>query len=235
MAVRTDRDLSLLDQNGTPVGTIRVLSESNAGVIGEFSPTGHFNTYASLFMALEHAANEMLLVECDELQRKVDALNFCVREGAFAAERILDLQIMTAGVSFRWNDPSVDSQSLFNAATMQWAYINWFPEDGAHLIHAEDVERLLPAVQGRVGVLLPAQGDWIPVAFGMDVVRVNVKVLHSCLPPEFSYGQTVSTLPPRSPRIGKIVEIGWHFDRQVPIFYVGVQRIRYLAHELKSS
>jgi hypothetical protein len=105
MADQPNQSLSLFNQRGTLVGTIRVSSEEDSWVLGEFSPSEGFDEYASIFTALEHASNEMLLVECDALEKEIHRLGFCVSEPGRAATKIADLQIMDGGISFRWNDP----------------------------------------------------------------------------------------------------------------------------------
>lgn len=95
-------NLKLLDKSGTTIGEISVTAE-NGVVLGDFLPTPAFSIYESLFRNHEQAANDQLLVEVDRLEEEIDSLGFYVIDPCSGIEkRILDLQIMEAGVSFHW-------------------------------------------------------------------------------------------------------------------------------------
>lgn len=225
----------LFDETNALVGAIHVSSSDRSRVIGEFLPAPRYEQYAPLFSALERAANEVLLVECDALGCQIDGLNFIVSHSDRTGIAIHDLQIMEGVACFRWTDADAQSQDTPSFATTRWAYVNWFPDDGAEAVHPDDVAYLLPGVQGKLGVVLQERDGWIPVAFGTELVRVKAGVLNSCASPEFGYGQTVSTVPPRSPVTGQIVDIRWHFKQQVAVFHIGAARSQYLAHELQPA
>lgn len=95
-------NLKLLDNSGTTIGEIFVTAE-NGVVLGNFLPTPAFSIYESLFRSYEQAANDQLFVEVDRLEVEIDSLGFYVIDPCGGMKRsITDLQIMEAGVSFRW-------------------------------------------------------------------------------------------------------------------------------------
>ena len=95
-------NLKLLDNSGTTIGEIFVTEEGSA-ILGNFLPTPEFSIYESLFKNHEKAANNQLLVEIDRLEEKINSLGFYVADTRNGVKkRITDLQIMEAGISFRW-------------------------------------------------------------------------------------------------------------------------------------
>ena len=94
--------LKLLDKSGSTIGEIFVTAE-NSAILGNFLPTPAFSIYESLFRNHEQAANDQLFVEVDRLEEEISSLGFYVIDPCNGIKkRITDLQIMEAGISFRW-------------------------------------------------------------------------------------------------------------------------------------
>jgi hypothetical protein len=94
----------LKTRDGNLVGEVAVTSSEGALMLGNFSPAPHFRFYEQLFKEFEQAANNLLFVEIDRLEREVTELGFYVIGASPQDERleIEDLQIMGNGVSFRF-------------------------------------------------------------------------------------------------------------------------------------
>ena len=116
----------------------------------------------------------------------------------------------------------------------QWAYLTWFPEHGANLVHPEDISKLGSGVQGLLGTVSFAAEGWASFAFGEHIVRVQDNLPKSCAPPEFAYGQVVQSVPPRSHIQGPVRLILWHFKKGTPFFFIGSSHSRYSAYELRA-
>jgi hypothetical protein len=118
---------------------------------------------------------------------------------------------------------------------LQWAYLTWFPEHGAQLVHPQDISALGVGVQGLVGVVSPSSDGWASFAFGERAVRVRPELTHPCAAPTFTYGQLVRSVPPRTPVEGPVRLIQWHFKDAAAFFLVGSGSSRYFAHELHAA
>lgn len=95
-------NLKLLDHSETVIGEIVITSE-NGIILGNFFPMISFFKYANLFKDFEQATNDQLLVEVDRLEKEIDSLGFYVLDTINGMKRkILDLQVMEAGISFYW-------------------------------------------------------------------------------------------------------------------------------------
>ena len=94
--------LKLMDNAGMEIGEVRVTEEDDV-VLGEFHPTSAFSMYASLFKSHEQAVNDQLFVEVNRLEAAIDSFGFYVIDPCNERKKsIADLQIMGAGMSFRW-------------------------------------------------------------------------------------------------------------------------------------
>jgi hypothetical protein len=94
--------LTLFDYSGAELGEIHVDSQ-NEVVLGTFAPTPEFLRHQLLFESFEQAANDLLFIEVDRMQREIHSLGFYAvdtRDGIRKA--ICNLQIMEAGISFYW-------------------------------------------------------------------------------------------------------------------------------------
>jgi len=94
--------LKLLDGSGAVIGEIAVAAEDSV-VLGDFLPAPAFSVYKSLFEKHGQAANDQLLIEVDRLEEEIDSSGFYVIDTCRGLKkRIIDLQIMDGGISFRW-------------------------------------------------------------------------------------------------------------------------------------
>lgn len=118
---------------------------------------------------------------------------------------------------------------------IQWAYLTWFPEHKAQLVHPQDIAALGVGVQGLVGVVSPSSNGWVLFTFGERTVRVQPELTHACTAPGFTYGQVVRSVSPRTPVEGPVRLIQWHFKDAAPFFLVGTSSSRYSAHELRAA
>lgn len=67
------------------------------------APSPAFARHADRFARYEQAAQQLLLVEIERLEREIDALGLTVGiPGTRTGWRVADLQIMRAGIAFRW-------------------------------------------------------------------------------------------------------------------------------------
>lgn len=117
----------------------------------------------------------------------------------------------------------------------EWAYFTWFPEHGLTTLHPQDAEKLRSGVQGQLGITYHEEEGWVSFLFGESLVRLRPELLHPCPSPAFSCGQIVQTVPPRSPFIGRIQTIQWHFKRSEPIFILRGKTSNYFTHELLAA
>lgn len=95
--------LFLLDRDGTELGIIRAIP-TDGHMLGNFAPGPAFARHAALFAQYEQAAEQQLLQEIERLEREIGQLGFMVATPDGARRRIADLQIMRAGIGFRWLD-----------------------------------------------------------------------------------------------------------------------------------
>jgi len=85
----------LMDKNGAIIGRITPI-RLTPKIQGEFMPTTEFSKYKSIFSKLEHAANNMLFSHADEIEKKIDSLNFyAIKDDQPARKlKVKGLQIM---------------------------------------------------------------------------------------------------------------------------------------------
>jgi len=116
---------------------------------------------------------------------------------------------------------------------MTWAYLAELTVPG--MIHPEDVA-LLGDDMGGLARVVASDGNWRTVEIQNVRIRVDVSVLIPCPAPDFVYGECVRTVPPRSPREGLVLRIGWHQNFQKPFFLLLVDgkpyKSQFWAHEL---
>ena len=117
----------------------------------------------------------------------------------------------------------------------EWAYFTWFPGHGLNMIHPHNQAKFTSGVQALLGTTYPEEEGWVPFSIGEYLVRLRPEVLHRCPAPAFSYGQLVHAVPPRSPFIGHIMAIQWHYKRSEPIFFLCGKKGRYFTHELHAA
>ena len=96
----------LMDKNGAIIGRI-VSAGLTPRVQGAFIPTIEFSKYESVFSKLAHAANNMLFTHADEIQTKIDRMDFYViRDDQNAAKlKVKGLQVMEGEAIFELQQP----------------------------------------------------------------------------------------------------------------------------------
>ena len=122
---------------------------------------------------------------------------------------------------------------------MSWARLTWYREDGYDKVHPDDVSVIEPGVQGRLVRLLDSDDPWQRVSLGKAVVRVHRSLLKEAPAPRFDYGARVKAIPPRTPVVGEIRSIRWHFVRGEPFYLLSItgkpDASRYWSHELSDA
>jgi hypothetical protein len=117
-----------------------------------------------------------------------------------------------------------------------WAYLTWFPEHGASLVHGSDRAALGSGIQGLIGGFELGADGWYAFTFREQQVRVRVEALTPCNEPAFKYGEEVRALPPRTAVLATVAEIRWHFKEQTHFFLLsGKNSSRYWAHEFERA
>lgn len=106
------------------------------------------------------------------------------------------------------------------SGSVSWALCPWFEESGDHLVHPDDLERLRAfRPYGVVFQVLSEEGDYIKIACGDDVFRINGQFLRIIEPEEgwlFDIGETVSVQG--RDYTGTIVGISWHYKEEKPMY-----------------
>lgn len=116
----------------------------------------------------------------------------------------------------------------------EWAYLTWFPEHGARLVHADDMSMLGSGIQGVVGEIEGNEGAWCVFRFEQRRVRVHSNLLTRCSAPAFRTGEAVRAVAPRTAVAGQIGSIRWHFKQHRAYFLLdGKRHSRYWADELE--
>jgi hypothetical protein len=105
---------------------------------------------------------------------------------------------------------------------MRWARLTWFKEHGYDKVHPEDRVHLEPGIQGQLLKMCGAEDSWQRVKWGNTEVRVHHSLLEETPSPRFDYGARVKAIPPRTPVVGEIVSIRWHFKREEPFYFLSV-------------
>jgi hypothetical protein len=122
---------------------------------------------------------------------------------------------------------------------MSWARLTWFREHGYDKVHPEDRALLEPGIQGRLVKLIGAEGPWQRVILGKVEVRVHRSLLTETPPPRFDYGARVRAIPPRTPVVGEIDFINWHFKREEPFYFLSINgkldSSQYWSNELSDA
>ena len=95
-------DLLLLDRDGTELGVIRAL-RTDGHMLGTFTPGPAFARPAPLFARYETAAEQQRLRDIDRLEQDIANLGLMIAAPGGPGQRVADLQIMRAGISFRWD------------------------------------------------------------------------------------------------------------------------------------
>lgn len=124
-----------------------------------------------------------------------------------------------------------------------WGLYPWFVEHGEHLVHPDDRHKFdRDHPHGHVFVRLGEEGPYLVLWYVGGAVRVLPDLFQSVPSPRFACGQHVRTNPPRTPRVGTVLAVIWHWKREAPMFYIHedgrdafVHRGRYFAEELSPT
>lgn len=120
----------------------------------------------------------------------------------------------------------------------RWARLTWFKGQDDQKIHKDDRALFGEGEQGLLVVIIDSSWFWTTIEFKEVTARVSGTILTPCEAPKFSYGETVRTLPPRTERIGTILDIRWHFKTNTPFYYISISgerhKSKYAGNELSS-
>jgi hypothetical protein len=97
----------------------------------------------------------------------------------------------------------------------------WFEEDGAELIHPDDIERfrqLMPSA--RVFHCDGVEGEYLVLAYGEHRFRVKRSLFRPVDRPARAIGESVSLMTKGNLVHGVITDIVWHFQRAEPYYHV---------------
>lgn len=113
-----------------------------------------------------------------------------------------------------------EMETNLKSPVMMWGIYPWFPERGIERIHPDSRSSALEeSPYGKVFKLLDTgDGDWVQIEGATGRLKVNPDLYLTVPWPKFDFGQEVRTLPPRSPRVGRIADIRWH-DKEKRVFY----------------
>lgn len=95
------------------------------------------------------------------------------------------------------------------------AVCTWFPEHGAELIAADDLDAfaaLAPA--GKIFTCVGSDGPWLLVKYGDASFRASPEVFAKVATPAFALGQRVKA----GVAFGEVSHLGWHFRDEAPIY-----------------
>lgn len=103
---------------------------------------------------------------------------------------------------------------------MMWGIYPWFEERGIKRIHPDSQSKVMEeSPYGKVFKLLDTDdGEWIQIEGSSGRLRVAPDLFLTVPWPKFDFGESVRTLPPRSPHEGRIADIRWH-DKDKRVFY----------------
>lgn len=112
-----------------------------------------------------------------------------------------------------------------------WALCSWFEENGAHLIHPDDLDRMRSfKPYGVVFTVLSNGQGYTEICAGFEKFRVLPEALRIIKPEKswvFEIGESVSVVG--QDYIGTIAGISWHQKEQKPMYSLKV------AGKLKSK
>ena len=121
----------------------------------------------------------------------------------------------------------------------KWGLYPWFRESGLDLIHPADLA--IVQAHSPYGVVCEAvgeEGQYLVVRYGEHQIRCKPQLFQSVPPPVFRVGQWVKTKAPRTGRTGVVYQIGWHFKRNEPSYFLAIEnkplKGRYWADELEA-
>jgi hypothetical protein len=110
------------------------------------------------------------------------------------------------------------------ADEITWALCSWFEENGAHLIHPDDLERIRGFnPYGVVFNVLADVGEYTEIGAGADKFRVRPETLKLINPKEswlFELGEIVAVKG--RDYNGTVVGIGWHHKEEKPTYRLKV-------------
>ena len=106
-----------------------------------------------------------------------------------------------------------------------WVRLLWEPGRDPQGLHPDD--RVLVTDQPPHNDLLTQVGrddDYLCLRYRGGIIRVKPEAVQRVKAPAFDYGETVSTLHPRTPATGTIHRIEWHSATDTPRFTISIDR-----------
>jgi hypothetical protein len=121
-----------------------------------------------------------------------------------------------------------------------WGLYPWFREWGLDLIHPDDLATVeAHSPYGVVCEIIGSDGPFLVIRSSSHQFRGKPVLFQPVPPPAFHVRQRVKTQAPRTPRIGFIRVIGWHYKRNEPYYLLEVNgkasSRRYRAEELEAG
>ena len=101
-----------------------------------------------------------------------------------------------------------------------WCIYPWFYEDGADLIHPDDLERYKERFLYHQNCLLyciDEDPDYITVKHKEELFRVKPELYKRVIIPRYSYGEHLK-LKKYPDAICVVDDLRWHYDRAEPIY-----------------
>ncbi|MDQ1920683.1 DUF6960 family protein [Massilia pseudoviolaceinigra] len=116
----------------------------------------------------------------------------------------------------------------------RFALYNWFPEDGADLVHPDDLAAF--AAMGPPATVFGVGADaagWVLLDAGQASFRVRADLLRPLPAPRYWVGDTVRFIKSGVPQRGIVARVGWHFKEAAPMYYVSQdgKRLKKTYHE----
>lgn len=100
----------------------------------------------------------------------------------------------------------------------KWGLYPWFEEDGAHLVHRDDLDafrKLMP--YGKV-FYCEHENEYLSLRYRDATYRVKPELFREVSTPQFTFGQIV--FPRDTGAAAQIDGINWHHERGEPMFFV---------------
>ncbi|MDD2133757.1 hypothetical protein NP537_05780 [Pseudomonas kurunegalensis] len=89
-----------MDAHNLCIGTVETPTFSGNCIYGKFIPTPHYEKYEKIFSSLEQAANDLLLIHADQIEKEIQKMGFYTVDPTNIKAPISDLQIMDGQIVF---------------------------------------------------------------------------------------------------------------------------------------
>ena len=110
------------------------------------------------------------------------------------------------------------------ADEITWALCSWFEENGAHLVHPDDLDKIRRfKPYGVIFNVVADGGEYTVISFGDDKFRVRPEALKLIKPQKswiFEFGEIISVKG--RDYNGTVVGIGWHHKEGKPTYRLEV-------------